>query len=117
MATLSPLVVSDTVPQFNVMRERRFEGGSTSRIEQCSQDETTALAELRTEWVRFGRTDQETCMGETKIGGFASYVELLTCLEMTRDVVSANASPQQPRANSGSPPTRPDQIDVKRNRH
>ena len=51
-------------------------------------------------------------MEMTQIGGFASYVELLTCLEMARDVVSANANPKDPRAKSGSRPTRPDQTDV-----
>jgi hypothetical protein len=51
-------------------------------------------------------------METTQIGGFAGYVELLTCLEMARDVVSANADPEDPRAKSGSRPTRPDQTDV-----
>jgi hypothetical protein len=51
-------------------------------------------------------------MVTTTTGGFASYVELLTCLEMARDVVSANANSEDPRAKSGSRPTRPDQTDV-----
>jgi hypothetical protein len=112
MATLSPLVISDTAPQFNIVRECRFEGGSTGGFEQRSQDEMTAVARRRKEWVQLSRTDQKTCMGETTIGGSASYVERLTCLEMAHDVVTASASPDQPRANSASPPTRPDQTDV-----
>jgi hypothetical protein len=40
-------------------------------------------------------------MGTTQIGGFASYVELLTCLEMARDVVRASADPESLRAKSG----------------
>jgi hypothetical protein len=76
MATLSPLVVFDTVPQFIIVRECNFEGGSAATFERCSQDETTALARLRKEWVQFSRTDQKSCMGETTVGGLASYAEL-----------------------------------------
>jgi hypothetical protein len=111
MVTLSPLVVSDTVPQFNIVRECRFEGGSTATF-QRSQVETTALARLRKEWVQFSRTHQETT-----IGGVASYVGLLTCLEMARDVVSASASSDQPRAKSGSRPTLTDVTVGEAHRH
>jgi hypothetical protein len=112
LATLSPIHVSDRVPTFDIVRECRYEGGSAANVERCSQDETTALAQLRTEWAQFAGTDQKTCMVTTTTGGFASYVELLTCLEMARDVVSANTNSKDPRAKSGSRPTRPDQTDV-----
>ena len=105
MATLSPVAVSDTVPQFDIVRECRFEGGPTATLDRCSQDETAALSELKMEWAQFSGTDLRTCMTETTIGGFASYVELLTCLEMARDVVSANPNPNDPRVRSGSRPT------------
>jgi hypothetical protein len=36
-------------------------------------------------------------MGETTIGGFTSYVELLTCLEMARDAATSNNNPDDPR--------------------
>ncbi len=112
MAALSPIAVSSSVPQFDIAKECRYEGGSTAGFQQCSQGETTALAQLRTEWAQFAGTEQKACMVTTTAGGFASYVELLTCLEMARDVVSANANPEDPRAKSGSRPTRPDQTDV-----
>ena len=113
LATLSPIPVSDTVPTFDIVKECRYEGGSAANVERCSQDETAALAQLRAEWAQFAGADQKTCMvTTTTTGGFASYVELLTCLEMARDVVSANANSEDPRAKSGSRPTRPDQTDV-----
>jgi hypothetical protein len=112
LAALSPIAVSDSVPQFNIAGECQFEGGSSAAFERCSLDETTALSQLRAEWAQFGRADQKICIGETTNSGFASYVELLTCLEMARDVVSANANTKDPRAKSGSRPTRPDQTDV-----
>ena len=111
MATLSPIAVSDSVPQFDIVRECRLEGGSTATFDHCSQDEAAALSELKTKWVKFGSVDQKTCMATT-IGGFASYVELLTCLEMERDVVSANNNPQDPRTKSGSGPTLPGRTGV-----
>ena len=38
--------------------------------------------QLRTEWSQFASTDTKACTVKTTIGGFKSYVELLTCLEM-----------------------------------
>jgi hypothetical protein len=112
MATLSPIAVSDSVPQFDIARECRFEGGSAAILDRCSQDEAAALSELETKWATFGSNDQKNCMAATTIGGFASYVELLTCLEMARDVVNENDNPQDPRAKAGSGPTPPSQSGV-----
>jgi hypothetical protein len=103
LATLSPIHVSDTVPTFDIVRECRYEGGSAANVERCSQDETAALGQLKTEWVQFVGADKRSCMETTQIGGFASYVELLTCLEMVRDDVNASATnPENLRAKSGS---------------
>jgi hypothetical protein len=112
MVTLSPIAVSNSVPQFDIVRECRFEGGSIATFDRCSQDEAAALSELNGKWVTFGSVDQKTCMATTTIGGFASYVDLLTCLEMARGVVSANNNPQDPCTKSGSEPTRPGRTGV-----
>jgi|ERR1700722_2543012 hypothetical protein len=105
MVTLSPIAVSDSVPQFDIVRECRFEGGSTATFDRCSQDEAAALSELRTKWARFSSADQKTCMAATTTGGFASNVELLTCLEMVQDVASVKTDPEDPHAKPGSRPT------------
>jgi len=102
LATLSPIHVSDSVPTFDVARECRYEGGSAANVERCSQDEAAALGQLKMEWVQLLGADKRSCMETTQIGGFASYVELLTCLEMARDVVSGSANPENLRAKSGS---------------
>ena len=112
MAALSPITVSDTVPQFDIVRECRFEGGSITTFDRCSQDEAAALSDLKTKWVTFGSIDQKTCLAATTIGGFASYVDLLTCLEMARDAANADNSLQDPRTKSGSGPTQPDRTGV-----
>jgi hypothetical protein len=112
LATLSPIPVSSTVPGFDMARECRFEAGSTVEFDRCSDDESAALRELETEWAQFAGVDRRQCIAMATIGGFASYVELLTCLEMARDVVSANTNPRNPPANSGSRSTQPGRTGV-----
>jgi hypothetical protein len=86
LATLSPVAVSNTVPKFDIVRECRFEGELTVEFDRCQQDEAAALEQLRSGWMQFIFGDKSTCLTAATIGGFASYVELLTCLEMARDV-------------------------------
>src|SRR5258705_5008193 len=102
LATLSPIPVSDMVPTFDIVKECRYEGGSAANVERCSQDETAALWQLKMEWVQFVGADKRPCMETTQIGGFASYIRLLTCLEMGSDLVSANANTENLRAKAGS---------------
>jgi hypothetical protein len=95
LATLSPVAVSDTVPKFEIVRECRFEGGSTTEFDRCSDDESAALRQLETEWAQFVGVDRRQCVATATIGGgVASYVELLTCLEMARDLARADDSPR-----------------------
>jgi hypothetical protein len=89
LATLSPVVVSDTMPKFDIVRECRFEGELTVDFDRCQQDEAAALEQLRASWMQFVFGDKSTCLAAATIGGFASYVELLTCLEMADGVTSA----------------------------
>jgi hypothetical protein len=60
------------------------------------RDEAAALGQLKTEWAQSVGAEKRSCMVTTQIGGFASYVELLTCLEMAGGVTSAPA----PRADA-----------------
>ena len=112
LATLSPVPVSDTVPTFDMIRECRFEAGSTVDFDRCSRDEAIALRQLQQTWSKFTGADKKTCVGETAIGGFASYVELLSCLEMARDVVSVDTHPKNPAAKSGSRSAQPGRTGV-----
>jgi len=97
MATLSPVAVSDTVPKFDVARECRFEGGSTANIDRCHQDEAAALEQLKANWAQFAGVDKSTCLSGATAGGFASYVELLTCLEMAREANNTDKNPRDPK--------------------
>jgi hypothetical protein len=97
MAMLSVVAVSDTVPKFDIVSECRFEGGSIVELDRCSEDEGLALRELQRAWAQFARADKRNCIASAAIGGFASYVELLTCLEMARDVKNGESSPSGPQ--------------------
>jgi hypothetical protein len=97
LATLSPVAVSDTVPKFDTVRECRFEGGSTDEFGRCSQDEAAALEQLKANWTQFTGVDRSTCLSVATVAGFASYVELLTCLEMAREANNTNKNPRDPK--------------------
>jgi hypothetical protein len=98
IATLAPVAVSDTVPNFDVAKECRFEGGSTVDFDRCSQDEAEALEQLKANWTQFTGVDKSTCLSvATVIAGSASYVELLTCLEMAREASNTDKNPRDPK--------------------
>jgi len=86
LASLHPVAVADTVPKFDIVRECRAEGGSQSEQNRCADDEKQALSQLHTEWMQFGAGDVAECNREANTDSTPSYVELLTCLEMARDV-------------------------------
>jgi hypothetical protein len=108
LATLSPIAVSDSVPKFDIVRECRFEGGSTAVFDRCSRDEADALQQLQAEWPQFAGADRSTCFTEATVGGFASYVDLLICLEMARDVRKEKTNPGGPLGVQSTRPAPPE---------
>jgi hypothetical protein len=53
--------------------------------EACLEDERSAESTLGQTWSKFRAADKTMCIGTVKTGGPASYVELLSCLEVMRD--------------------------------
>jgi hypothetical protein len=53
--------------------------------EACLADESTAQDTLKQNWSQYSAADKNQCVGMEKTGGPASYVELLSCLEIMRD--------------------------------
>src|ERR1700753_4416982 len=82
MATLSPIPVSDGVPTLDVAKECRFEGGSSEAFDRCMRDENEARQEVEALWRKVGSADRSVCVSEATSGGYQSYIELVTCLEM-----------------------------------
>lgn len=52
----------------------------------CLDSEQSVRDELVKQWSSFSPPDKTACTNESKMGGESSYTELLTCLEMARDV-------------------------------
>jgi hypothetical protein len=62
--------------------------------EACLADESAAQDTLRQNWATYAANDKTQCVGMTRTGGPASYVELLSCLEIMRDARNIqNADP------------------------
>jgi hypothetical protein len=51
----------------------------------CLSDETTAQDTLKQNWSKYAASDKNECIGMVTTGGPASYVELLSCVEILRD--------------------------------
>jgi hypothetical protein len=88
-ASLPFIAIADSVPKFDIARECRSEGGSQAMLEICAEDEAAARDQLQPLWFQSSAADKASCAGETSMDGTPSYVELLTCLEMARDVKNA----------------------------
>ena len=51
----------------------------------CLADETTAQDTLKQNWSKYVASDKSDCVSMVTTGGPASYVELLSCVEILRD--------------------------------
>ena len=90
------LTAADSVPDLNVEQVCEGiaeQGGVTFRDpaiaqekKNCVDSEQAIRQELVKQWSGFSGPDKTSCVNESKMGGESSYTELLTCLEMARDV-------------------------------
>jgi hypothetical protein len=90
--------VSDKVPAFDVAvscRAAASAGLSVSQSYQsCMNDERSAREELVRDWASFAAADRSRCTAESSADGLPSYVELLVCLQMSRDAARMRRPPQ-----------------------
>jgi hypothetical protein len=96
--------VADSVPVLNVQQVCEGiaqQGGVTfhdSAVGQekkdCLESEQAIRDELVKQWSSFAAADKVACTNESKMGGESSYTELLTCLEMARDVRAMRTEPR-----------------------
>ena len=90
------LAAADSVPDLNVEQVCEGiaeQGGVTFRDpaiaqerKNCIDGEQAIRQELVKQWSNFSGADKTSCVNESMMGGESSYTELLTCLEMARDV-------------------------------
>lgn len=107
---LVPVAASDGVPNLNVEQVCQGiaeQGGVTFRDPAIAQEKKNCLEseqqirdQLVKQWSNFSATDRTHCVNESVMGGDSSYTELLTCLEMARDVHAM-------REQQATPPVKP----------
>ena len=80
------VTVADVVPAFDTGPGCRAAAQAAPEgFNACMKDEQDARATLTSQWQTFGAPDRATCTQNETTGGSPSYVELLTCLQMSRD--------------------------------
>jgi hypothetical protein len=82
------------VPTLDVNRTCKPINGDRSMqidTDRCLRSEREARDQLSREWANFPAADRGLCTQTATMGGTASYVGLITCLEMKRDVAKLPA--------------------------
>ena len=68
------------------------QGGQAKTFQECIGSEQRLHEQLQKVWASFSAADKQHCVTLAKTGGESSNTELLTCLEMARDVRSLHSS-------------------------
>jgi hypothetical protein len=88
LAALSAAAAAD-VPKLNVERmcseSAKADPSSNFDPKRCLESENRARGELAGKWDSFPSGDRQQCTQLATLGGTASYVALIVCLEMNRD--------------------------------
>lgn len=99
--------VSDRVPEMNVealcqattVLDKSMGVSAPQSLSDCMRDETAAQQQLRTLWPASTVPLRDSCEGEASSAGSQSYVDLLTCIQMT-DI--ANSMSDMPKLRGAS---------------
>lgn len=102
LLTSTLLAVADDVPVLNVDPVCRGialqaanpteKGGPDLTFKECVASEQEVRDQLGKVWSTFGAADKGHCVRLANTGGELSYTELITCLEMARDVRKLHAT-------------------------
>jgi hypothetical protein len=110
IAMILPAILSarsDDIPTLDVnpvchgiaMQGELEAGLQQTSFQQCVQSEQETREQIKKEWSTFSAADKSHCVALAKTGGESSYTELITCMEMARDVrklrENANSLPEQ----------------------
>ena len=84
------VLAADQVPKFDTGRICHSAGAAAGMAGRdtaaCERDEINARTTLEKEWSQFTPSDQARCGRLVTLGGGPSYVELLTCLELAKQI-------------------------------
>jgi hypothetical protein len=110
---LMPVAAGDGVPNLNVEQVCEGiakQGGVTfhdpaiaQEKKNCLDSEQAIRDELVKQWSSFSANDRTHCVNESVMGGDSSYTELITCLEMARDVRAMREQQAAPAAATKPP--------------
>jgi hypothetical protein len=110
MVIIMPAILSarsDDIPTLDVnpvcrgiaMQGELEAGLQQTSFQECVKSEQAVREEIKKEWSTFTTADKTHCVALAKTGGEASYTELISCMEMARDVrklhENANSLPEQ----------------------
>jgi hypothetical protein len=106
--------IADGVPKLNVEQVCEGiaqQGGVTfhdpaiaQEKKNCLDSEAAIRDQLAKQWAGFNAADRTHCVNESVMGGDSSYTELLTCLEMARDVRAMRVEQGRPPGTTTTPP-------------
>jgi hypothetical protein len=84
-AAIDQAKAADRIPAFDIAQNctAEVESAGIEKVAGCTKDETDARNELDKRWSEFDASNKQSCIGESSVGAGQSYVELLTCLEMS----------------------------------
>jgi hypothetical protein len=83
------LAAVDGVPNFSVepsCRAAAQQAAAADQITVCRNSEQRAHDEIARQWPQLNAADRAQCVPAVTAGGQPTYTELLTCLEMARDI-------------------------------
>jgi len=89
LCAAAPARAEPQVPRLDVTPTcRPMEKNNALQLDEkrCRESENAAREQLVREWGNFPAADRTECTTAATMGGTASYVELITCLEMKRHV-------------------------------
>ncbi len=87
---------ADGPPAFDIAQSCRDQVvGAIATVEACTKDEINAKNDLAKRWSEYSASEKNSCIGEATIGGDKSYVELLTCLELSKGQFRGHQGPQE----------------------
>ena len=100
------LASADAVPNFDVepsCRAAAEQAKTPDYVSHCRNAEQTARDALVQQWPQVTATEKTQCIPTATLGGKPTYTELLTCIELTRDVRRMqNGKPEPSTTGQGS---------------
>ena len=92
-------------------------GLRSASFDQCIKAEQVDRETMIKEWSTFSADDKRHCIAEATMGGESSYTELVTCLEMARDVRALHKEAGDQKQTSDQPQQNDPPRQLKHSKH